>query len=374
MPGQGVDLVQTSDSYTLLANFERLLLGGSGDFYGKGNSAANEITGNGGKNQLFGFDGNDTLNGGTGIDSLFGGKGDDLYFVNETADQVTEALGEGKDPVRSSAASYTLSLNIENLTLLAAAANGTGNGLANKIIGQDQDNVLDGLNGNDTIDGGAGKDNILGGTERNSLLGGAGNDTLNGESSEDTLLGGEGSDVIDGGGAVDVMIGGNGSDNYYVFDSGDKIVEAAGPAGGIDTVFAFVNHTLAANVEDLELYGSGKMAAGNGLNNSITSFVLTAKFAGLGGNDTITGAGGNDTLDGGAGNDLLVGNGGNDSLVGGAGIDQLLGNGGNNTMAGGAGTDIYFVESSGDVVVETGPGHRPGLQQGRLCPARRGRC
>ncbi len=356
MPGQGVDKVQTSDDYTLLANFENLLLGGSGDFYGKGNSAANEITGNSGKNQLFGFDGNDTLNGGTGIDSLFGGKGDDLYFVNETADQVTEALGEGKDSVNSSAASYTLSLNIENLTLLAAAANGTGNGLANKIIGQDQDNVLDGLNGNDTIDGGAGKDNILGGTERDSLLGGAGNDTLNGESSEDTLLGGEGSDVIDGGGAVDVMIGGKGNDNYYVFDSGDKIVEAAGLAGGNDTVFAFANHTLAANAENLELYGSGKMAAGNGLNNSITSFVLTAKLAGLGGNDTITGAGGNDTLDAGAGNDLLVGNGGNDSLAGGAGIDQLLGNGGNNTMAGGAGTDLYFVESSGDVVVETGPG------------------
>ena len=149
------------------------------------------------------------------------------------------------------------------------------------------------------------------------------------------------------------MAGGKGFDTYEVNDKNDKVIEGAN--AGDDRVLAYVNTTLGANVEHLDLLG-GTVGIGNGLNNQIQVLAVSASLSGIAGNDSMTGAGGNDTLNGGDGNDVLVGNGGNDSLAGGAGIDQLIGNGGNNTMAGGAGTDIYFVESAGDVVVETGPG------------------
>jgi Ca2+-binding RTX toxin-like protein len=58
---------------------------------------------------------------------------------------------------------------------------------------------------------------------------------------------------------------------------------------------------------------------------------------------TITGTSGSDRLNGTPGNDTLIGLGGNDRLDGKAGIDTLIG---------GLGNDSYFVDNSGDVVVE----------------------
>lgn len=65
------------------------------------------------------------------------------------------------------------------------------------------------------------------------------------------------------------------------------------------------------------------------------------------------GGGGNDQLIGNESNNQLFGNGGNDSLTGGAGSDTLLGGAGNDSMTGGAGNDSYYVQQSGDVIVES---------------------
>ena len=58
---------------------------------------------------------NDTLNGGIGTDTMRGLAGNDTYVVDRTTDVVTEAIGAGTDLVQS-AATYTLSVNVENLT------------------------------------------------------------------------------------------------------------------------------------------------------------------------------------------------------------------------------------------------------------------
>src|SRR4051794_40007568 len=68
-----------------------------------------------GADTLDGGGGNDMLDGGKGADTMNGGSGDDVYFVDNVGDVATDT-GGGVDKVFSSV-TYTLSTNIENLTL-----------------------------------------------------------------------------------------------------------------------------------------------------------------------------------------------------------------------------------------------------------------
>jgi Ca2+-binding RTX toxin-like protein len=77
--GEGIDLVQSSISYTLGANVENLTLTGSATINGTGNSHNNVLTGNNASNFLVGGDGSDTLIGGTGADTLTGLSGADTF-------------------------------------------------------------------------------------------------------------------------------------------------------------------------------------------------------------------------------------------------------------------------------------------------------
>ena len=77
------------------------------------------------------------------------------YVVDHLGDTIIEYGGQGIDTVISPF-DYTLSANVDNLTLTGVALNGTGNVLDNVIIGTDADNTLIGLEGKDTLDGGAG--------------------------------------------------------------------------------------------------------------------------------------------------------------------------------------------------------------------------
>ena len=91
------------------------------------------INGGGGNDVLSGLGGNDTIDGGTNVDRMTGGLGNDTYVVDNTSDVVVENTNEGTDTVKSSVA-YTLSSNVENLTLTGSSnVNGTGNALANMI-------------------------------------------------------------------------------------------------------------------------------------------------------------------------------------------------------------------------------------------------
>jgi hypothetical protein len=128
------------------------------------------------------------------------------------------------------------------------------------------------------------------------LIGGIGQDSLSGGDGDDQLDGGLGNDYLEGGSGNDSMAGGIGDDRYVVEQSGDVVIEGAG--AGIDTVTAFVSHTLAANVENLELgWGAlgGIDGTGNDLNNRITGSALDNRLEGAGGADTLIGGAGNDT-------------------------------------------------------------------------------
>jgi VCBS repeat-containing protein len=336
--GEGVDLVQSSITYTLTDNVENLTLTGTAAINGTGNVLDNIILGNSGANILTGLEGNDTLNGGAGADTMLGGVGNDTYIVDNSGDVVTENLDEGIDNVQSSV-TYTLTDNVENLTLTGGSAiNGTGNALDNVIIGNAAANVLNGGLGADSMSGGAGNDTyvvdnagdivteslnagtdlvqssidyaltanvenltltgadaingtgntlnniITGNTAANVIDGGAGADSLYAGAGDDTLIGAAGNDLLDGGTGSDAMSGGAGDDTYIVDNSNDVVVESVN--SGIDTVHAGVTYTLSGNVENLTLTGTANIdATGNALDNVITANSGANVLAGLGGND-----------------------------------------------------------------------------------------
>jgi VCBS repeat-containing protein len=295
---EGLDLVQSSITYTLTDNVENLTLTGSAAINGTGNALDNVILGNSGVNVLTGLEGNDTLNGGAGADTMLGGVGNDIYIVDNAGDVVTENLDEGIDNVQSSV-TYTLTDNVENLTLTGSASiNGTGNTLDNVIVGNTGSNVLSGLAGND------------------SLTGNAGNDTL------------------DGGTGTDTMSGGAGNDTYVVDNIGDIVTE--GLNAGTDLVQSSITYTLTDNVENLTLTGADVIdGTGNALNNVITGNMAA------------------NVLDGGAGADTLYAGEGDDTLLGGSGNDVLDGGIGADAMSGGLNDDTYVVDNIGDIVTET---------------------
>lgn len=305
LAGEGNDLITTTLTLTLPAQFERLTLSGISAINGTGNDLANTITGNtaanlldggiandtltggAGTDTLVGGGGNDRINGGLGADIMIGGPGDDTYDVDDLLDVFTELAGEGNDIILSTI-TLTLPTDFEHLTLGGVAAiDGIGNAAPNSITGNAAANVLNGAEGTDTLTGGAGSD---------------------------TLVGGAGNDRLTGGLGIDRLVGGAGDDTFYIDDLGDSVVEAAGE--GNDLVSSAVTFTLSDSVERLTLSGALAInGSGNDLSNTITGNAAANVLSGASGADTLSGGSGDDTLDGGAGVDRLTGAAGADRFV-----------------------------------------------------------
>ncbi len=149
--GGGFDTVNASVSVALSAEVEDLvLLAGAGFAYGNalanritGNADGNHLLGGAGEDWLDGGAGHDTLDGGAGADTMIGGAGDDIYLVDDAGDAVFDHGGLGHDTVQASV-SYTLTTEVEDLTLTesAGSSHGIGNDFANRIIGNASVNNL----------------------------------------------------------------------------------------------------------------------------------------------------------------------------------------------------------------------------------------
>ncbi|MEM7178020.1 MAG: calcium-binding protein [Pseudomonadota bacterium] len=245
---------------------------GDDDIYG---GVGNDfIRGYAGNDLIDGGDGNDVLDGGTGIDTMSGGAGDDIYYVDHVLDTVSEAGGSGRDKVMSSI-DFTLDAAFEHLWLNkgSAAIAAIGNSADNIIVGNAQDNRLEGHDGRDNIIGrgaddavygGAGDDKLHGDAGADSLFGGGDNDKLHAGADDDLLDGGDGSDVLSGDGGNDTLIGGAGRDYLYGGDGDDRFLFAAGDGDDVIKNFSLAEDTivfqgLAASGLTLRTYGNGMM-------------------------------------------------------------------------------------------------------------------
>ncbi|MGH8729420.1 MAG: calcium-binding protein [Burkholderiales bacterium] len=330
-PNEGIDTVQSSVSFSLSANVENLTLMGASTIDGMGNELDNDLLGNdssnnlsggAGNDRLFGMGGDDILSGGAGndlfdgaggADTMIGEGGDDRYVVENVGDVVSESSEQGIDEVQSEI-TYTLGLNLENLTLTGASAiNGTGNSLNNVITGNGAANVLTGGAGNDTYVIGAGDTVVENPNEGTDTVLTPFNYTLGANLENLTLTGSDAingtgnalANVLTGNSAANSLVGGAGNDSY-VIGAGDTATENSNQ--GIDEVLSSVTWTLGANLENLSLIGADAI---NGTGNEL--------------------------------NNVLRGNRASNVLDGGTGADASFG---------GPGNDTYVVENSGDTVTE----------------------
>jgi Ca2+-binding RTX toxin-like protein len=255
-----------------------------------GSNDANMLGGGSGSDHLNGNGGDDVLDGGFGNDVMSGGAGNDTILVHDVGDQVFEAANEGYDTVLSSV-TFTL---------------GAGQYVERMALFGDPSAPL-GLTGNELA---------------NDLVGNAGANALNG---------GGGDDILEGGAGADTMTGGLGNDTYYVEDVGDEVVELAGE--GNDRIVTSLSYAVSAG-QEVEALSAMDLAATTPLN-----------LSGNAGAQTIIGNAGANVLTGGGGADDLVGLGGDDILIGNADAASSL--------EGGTGDDYYYVNRTGDSVVET---------------------
>lgn len=292
---------------------------------------------------MYGLAGDDTQAGGWGGDILDGGEGGETIgdTVDYTVPSTQAALfGPGFQGVEVRLAlgwaidQYGFTDNVFNIENI----NGTNNPLwSDVLVGNAENNIIQGLAGADTIYAAGGKD---------QMIGGADNDTL-------VWVFGDGRDaLIDG--------GGGGNDQIWVFTAApnpfDGLPDVFGPAQGIEVIsgtsgpFEILGSDNPNTWDFSNILSNATTIDGAGGNDVIFGTPGNEEIQGGSGNDFLQSGSlaplaftGNDVLDGGSGNDALLGLDGNDRLLGGSGEDALNGGAGNDDMAGGADTDTFTI-------------------------------
>jgi Ca2+-binding RTX toxin-like protein len=217
--------------------------GGQGNDIVRGGKGNDSLYGDLGDDSVFGDLDNDTLYGGEGNDVLDGGDGIDTADYGTVQDPVVpprsitlkgagnldltvekgpsgslgidnllnieEVIADGSvdnNTIDFSGADPGITINVD-LGLQSILISGTASSPQSLVKVVNFDNVI-GTNGNDTIigddqenilDGGKGDDSIVGFQKSDTLMGGHGNDTLNGRAGNDLIIGGADKDILTGG-------------------------------------------------------------------------------------------------------------------------------------------------------------------------------
>lgn len=239
--------------------------------------------------------GNDTIVSNSGVDTLNGGYGD-VFVVNNSADVINVVPNYGSD-TEETTVSVTAATNIQNLT--------------------------------DVGVGGV----TLTGNALNDVITAAANDTLIAGAGAVKLIGADGA-VLQSGTGIDTLVGNN-SASIIIENTADVVEGAA----GIEQ--SFVSWTATAGVGSLDGVGSASIE----LTGNSTGCSLQANS----GNDTLVAGNGNYI-----GTNYLFGGTGNDVLIGGANFMNWFESGtGLTTMQGGSGQNVFVVNNSGDVILDS---------------------
>jgi Ca2+-binding RTX toxin-like protein len=270
--GEGSDTIYASVSYTMTqartpgpflfsyyyAEIEALILTGSDNINGTGNSFAQLVQGNSGNNRLDGGGGADSLLGAVGDDTIFGGSGTASGVAVNDNDSLQGGAGNdwltgdiGNDTIDGGSGADWASYASASTGVTIDLASGFARG------GHDEDRLVD----------------------VEAAMGGIGNDQFWGDAGDNTLSGGAGADTMDGR---------SGNDLFYVDNSLDRVFELA--QGGSETIITSVSYALPDNVEQIVIA------------DGVTGIAIT----GSSGADVIIGNGRANTFNGGAGDDIIL--------------------------------------------------------------------
>ena len=403
----GTDTIQTSVSYTLPDNVEKLTATGTLNINLIGNALNNTLTGNAGNNIFNGWDNTwwaDHFYGGAPSDSdtMIGGAGDDTYFVTPFegfGGTIVENPNEGNDTAMVLTYDYTLAANVENLTLLQTNRfyidNNTGKNIRRNITGNALNNVIDATAAivETRLDGGQGADTMKGSSYGDTFVvdnqsdviteneGGGGIDrvessvsyalsnwvewlTLTG-SNAITATGNDQANQLDGSSnaAANTLIGGKGDDTYLV-DSLDSVVENLN--GGTDTVIYAYDYPIDITIDpikykNIEKWGLGDSMGYSNLTGDIGNNVLIGNRYG----NQIYGGNGDDDIYDGPGTQfsdvgaIVSYQADDDRLYGGTGNDRLtvVSYDGMDIVDGGAGNDTIRLLGRGRSQIVFGRGY-----------------
>lgn len=241
-----------------------------------------EIYGRRGNDRIYAGPGDDLLDGSYGRDSLYGQQGDDTLVGSEDGDHIDGGAGFDIASFEYSSVGVDVRLTQTVSTYVKGHAHG-GHAAGDTIVnveglrGSDHDDVLYGNNENNVIEGLDGDDYIV-----------------------------PGGSMVDGTGRTDVVYGGAGFDTV---EAGNSDLGDFFGGAGIDTI-SLVNRTN-----------------GYGVSLGSSSFHSVENIIGSRYGEAIYGDGMNNRLEGRGGDDILSGGGNNDTLIGGAGDDRMWGGG-----------------------------------------------
>jgi Ca2+-binding RTX toxin-like protein len=188
---------------------------------GLGTASDDYLIGTGGPNLLDGGPGDDLIDGGPGADTLAGGEGDDILDYGIRTEPLTVYLDGSKPSGGASDGTGDVIRAVENVW------SGGGN---DTLVGDGQDNLLNGGYGADLLVGGGG-DDLDDYSERTEAVavtledaptsGSAGDGQLGARDTLreiENLYGGDGNDVLTGNGEPNFIDGGDGDDAIDVYD------------------------------------------------------------------------------------------------------------------------------------------------------------